>query len=125
MLAPENKASIIIDIIKDYDISRGAQSFLQEVTGNFAFNLDIKYEGVTTGGAFDGEVSILGSSDLETDESFYKEFQTTNTKVIDAAKGKQVIENSYLTSRWLLIKFTPKALTGGKLSITLVLNRTL
>lgn len=121
--AQENKTNITLEIIKDYDLSKGSQFFIQEVTGNYAWGLDIKYENVVSSGALNGEVSILGSNQLETDEDFYTTFTSTSKVVINGVKGKKILSDSFLPLKVLGIKLDVKDLTGGKLSIILSLNR--
>lgn len=127
MNAPENKASITIDLLENYNILNGDKIIIKEITGSYAWALQAIGENIT--GADHIHIEMKGSNDLG-DGSINNFNSFPTSQIIDlgvASKIADSVQDFYLSYKYIAIEIKKDAgITGGIISsLKLVLNRTL
>jgi hypothetical protein len=122
MLAPENKASVTQVLVEKYDLSKGDVLFTQEITGSYAYALEIK-AGSLAGVPKSVVVTIYQANTLG--DGTISNFQATTKTVTITANGTYILEDFYFAPKFMGVRINPNVNTGGHIALALTLNRQL
>lgn len=120
MEAPENKASITTTIVEKYDLSKGEGFFTQEITGSYAYALHIEASSLA-GTPKKVDVTICWSNRSDSTSDSFAESSKT---VAISKNGVYILEDFYLSSKFIGFKIKPTS-TTGKIDLILTLSRAL
>jgi hypothetical protein len=120
----ENKQSIIIPIISNYDVSKGDFFFSHKISGTYSWSVQVRTHDLA--GVLNGIVTLMCSNSLEDGSStYFSQIPAITAMTLNTTNGSFVKEDFRFSFLFMGIKFEQKGLISGNIDIDLVLNRTL
>jgi hypothetical protein len=111
----------IIELISDYEMSRGSRTFSHKIGGNCVWNLQII--GKELGGTLDGTITVKGSNQIE-DPTYYNTYAGLSPVDLDSATLSSSIEDFMCTHEYIIFELNVGNITSGTLTLLLKIKET-